>query len=230
MFFLKKPSYLVFGEVEIFISHILLSWKKKMKTLIKSKIINGQKGFSLPELLVVLLILAILVVLALPQVISSRRHFRFSGMQRQIAASLSDARQESMSQRQAVTFRYDDAVKQAIIYGGSFGVLGDAKNRSIVLADSGIEPDELTYGRPGGAQTSALSDTSNLTPLTGNAVEIKFQPDGSVVDAADIPKSHAVFFYHNKYPDDMAFAISVLGAGGRIKVWRYNKNLQLYVE
>ncbi len=33
---------------------------------------KGQKGFSLPELIIVLLVIAILVVLTLPQMISSR--------------------------------------------------------------------------------------------------------------------------------------------------------------
>jgi prepilin-type N-terminal cleavage/methylation domain-containing protein len=47
----------------------------KDPTLKKSRFIR-QKGFSLPELVIVLLVLAILVTLALPQIISSRRLFR----------------------------------------------------------------------------------------------------------------------------------------------------------
>ncbi len=99
-----------------------------MEALIKNKIKN-QKGFSLPELLIVLLIISILVVLALPQITASRRLLRFSGIQRQLGTSLNEARQNAMSQRKAVTFRYDDANKRIIIYGGSFGALGDAKNQ-----------------------------------------------------------------------------------------------------
>ena len=60
---------------------------------------KGQQGFGLAELLIVLLIISIIVVLALPQIISSRRLFRFSGMQRQMVATLRDTRQEAMSQR-----------------------------------------------------------------------------------------------------------------------------------
>jgi len=184
----------------------------------------------LPELMIVLLIISILVVLALPQIISSRRLFRFSGLQRQVATSLTEARQEAMSQKTPITFRYDDAAKKIMIHGGKFGASGDARNRTVELTGTGLEFDEIAYGRPSGALTSALSDTSNITPLVSGAVAITFQSDGSVIDAANNPQNNAVFFYNVNYPSDMAFAISVLGAGGRVKIWRYNKNIQLYVE
>ena len=189
-----------------------------------------QKGFSLTELLVVLLILAILVVLALPQMISSRRAFRFTGLQRQIASTLSQARQEAMSQRVPITFRYDNSAKKIIIHGGKFGALGDTNNQSVEMSGSGINANEIVYGRPSGAPTSALADTANLTPITANAATITFYPDGSVLDAANLPKNSALFFYNRLHSADMAFAVSVLGAGGRVKVWRYNKKSKSYVE
>ena len=199
-----------------------------MKYRIKIK--KNEKGFSLPELMIVLLVLSILVVLALPQVISSRRLFRFAGLQRQVASSLTDARQEAMSQRTPITFRYDQQKKNVIIYGGSFGTLGDSKNRKVVLTDSGLDESDVAYGRPGGAPSSALADSSNMTPLTGNVVDITFQSDGSVIDAANNPVNNALFFFHKKYAGDTAFAISVLGAGGRVKIWRYSKSIKEYVE
>jgi prepilin-type N-terminal cleavage/methylation domain-containing protein len=192
--------------------------------------LRSQKGFSLPEVVVVLLVIAILLVLAMPQIISSRRLFRFSGFQRQIATSLREARQEAMSQRKPVTFRYDNTSKYIISYGGDFGALGDAKNVVVPLTGSGVELDDLKYGRPTGVPTSALSDTTNITSLTSNAVEITFQPDGSVIDASNNPQNQALFFYHDKYRLDTAFAVSILGAGGRIKVWRYSRGVNSYVE
>lgn len=198
--------------------------------MLKRRETNKEKGFSLPELLVVILIISILGVLALPQLISSRRAFRFSGLQRIVATSLTEARQNAMSQRTAITLRYDDAAKRITTYGGNFGALGDDRNRIAEFSGSGLEPEEIVYGRPGGATNSALADTSNITALTANAVAITFQSDGSVIDSANNPQNNAVFFYDDNYPDDMAFAISVLGAGGRVKIWRYNKNINLYVE
>jgi len=189
-----------------------------------------QKGFSLPELVVVLLVAAIILVLALPQVISSRRLFKFSGIQRQVATSLREARQEAMSQRKPVTFRFDNSNKEIVTYGGAFGALGDVKNVVVPLAGSGVEAGDLKYGRPAGVSSAALSDTTNLTNPSSNAVEITFLPDGSVLDASGNPQNHALFFYHDKYRLDTAFAVSVLGAGGRIKVWRYSQGVNSYVE
>lgn len=196
----------------------------------KKSTLNRQSGVSLPELLIVFFVIAILVVLALPQLISSRRAFRFSGMQRQLVSSLREARQEAMSQRTAITFRYDDTDKKIVVYGGSFGTLGNTKNRLITVAGEGLQPGEVIYGRPAGAPVSALADTATMTSLSAGAVEIKFQADGSVVDASDIPINKALFFYNNKNPAETAFAVSVLGAGGRAKVWRYSQGVNAYVE
>lgn len=196
----------------------------------KKTTLNRQSGVSLPELVIVFFIIAILVVLALPQLISSRRLLRFSGMQRQVVSSLREARQEAMSQRAPVTFRYDDADKKIVIYGGSLGALGNAKNRFVTVAGEGLQPSEVVYGRPAGAPSSALADSANMTSLSTNAVEITFQADGSVVDASDIPINKALFFYNSKNPAGTAFAVSVLGAGGRVKVWRYSQGVNAYVE
>lgn len=189
-----------------------------------------QAGFGLAELVVILLIVAILVALALPQMMSSRRLFRFAGFQREFSTLLREARQNAMSQRSPITFRYDDTNKLITVYGGSYGVLGDAKNQVNNLIDSGLTTDELVYGRPAGITLAALSDGTNLTSLTGGAVEVKFQADGSVVDASDNPQNTALFFYNAYSPLDTAFAVSILGAGGRVKIWRYSEGVNLYVE
>lgn len=191
---------------------------------------SKQKGFSIPELIVVLLVGAIILVLALPQIMSARRLFRFNGAQRQLSASIRDARQEAMSQRKPVTFRWDNVNKRMITYGGAFGLLGDPKNIVVTVTDSGLEPDDFVYGRPTGVPTSALSDTTNLATLSSNSVDIVFQPDGSVLDGSGNPKNTALFFYHDKYRLETAFAVSVLGAGGRVKLWRYSQGVNQYVE
>jgi prepilin-type N-terminal cleavage/methylation domain-containing protein len=203
-----------------------------MKTLAvkREKYSNKNKGFSLPELLIVLLVIAIMVVLALPQIISSRRLFRFTGIQRQISASLIEARQEAMSQRKTITLRYDDRNKRIITYGGSFGAFGDVNNKSIELSGSGVSSEEIRYGRPSGVSNSALGDTTNLTALSQSKVDITFQPDGSVLDSNNNPQNNALFFYNSVNQKEAAFAVSILGAGGRIKVWRYSKGVNAYVE
>jgi prepilin-type N-terminal cleavage/methylation domain-containing protein len=187
-------------------------------------------GFSVPELLIVLLVIAIIAVLALPQVISSRRLFRFSATQRQVATGFREARQEAMSQRTAVTIRYDNLNKTLSLYGGNFGVSGDSKNRIYLLTGDGLESDNLVYGRPTGVTVAALGDGTTLTSLASNAVEVTYQTDGSVVDASNNPQNKALFFYNPQIPEDTAFAVSILGAGGRAKLWKYSSGVNAYVE
>lgn len=201
-----------------------------MTTLGKTKIFKRQSGFSMPELLIVLLVVSILVVLSLPQLSASRRLFRFSGMQRQMVATLIEARQQAMSQRAPITFRYDDKNKKTILYGGAYGALGDKKNNTVEMSGSGLSKAEIVYGRPSGVSSAALGDTSNITALSGKTVDITFSADGSVTDAADLPKNSALFFYNSKGGQETAFAVSVLGAGGRVKLWRYSINIKTYIE
>lgn len=191
---------------------------------------KNQKGFSLAEVLIVLFVIAIIVVLALPQIISSRRLFRFAGVQKQIVSVLREARQEAMSQRTPITFRYDNTNKRVLLSGGKFGAAGDAKNQIHELAGNGVTQDEVMYGRPTGVTTAALGDATNLTALTLNRVDITFQTDGSVVDGSNNPKNHALFFYDDSNPAESAFAVSILGAGGRTKLWRYASAVNMYVE
>jgi prepilin-type N-terminal cleavage/methylation domain-containing protein len=192
--------------------------------------IKGQKGFGLPELIIVLLVISILVVLALPKITASRRVSRFSGIKRQIETSLNEAGKSAVSQRKAITFRYDDANKRIIIYGGSFGVLDDVNNQKTNLANSGLPPDEIIYGLPSGASTGALGDKFVMTALAANIAEITFQPDGSVVDEENNPVNKVLFFYNAKNKKDTAFAVSVSGAGGKAKIWRYSKGVNAFVE
>ena len=198
-----------------------------LKKLMKKK---QQNGIGVIELVIVLLIVAIVVVLALPQIMTSRRLIRFSGVQRQVASALREARQEAMSQRAAITFQYDNANKRTVIWGGSFGSLGNAKNRLATVVGDGLQPDDIVYGRPTGASTAALGDGTNITSLTSNKVDVTFQTDGSVIDASNNPQNQALFFYGAQNPAETAFAISVLGAGGRTKIWRYNSGANIYVE
>jgi len=210
--------------------YFYLIFSRIMTKFSNTKNLGRQKGFSMPELLVVLLVISILVVLALPQLSASRRLFRFSGMQRQVVASLNEARQQAMSQRVAITFRYDNTNKQTVIYGGSYGALGDSKNQTVEMSGSGLDKADIVYGRPSGASKAALTDTTNMTALSSKTVSVTFQADGSVLDAANLPLNSALFFYNNKSPQDAAFAVSVLGAGGRVKLWRYSKNINTYIE
>jgi hypothetical protein len=93
-----------------------------------------------------------------------------------------------------------------------------------------LEFDNFVYGRPTGVTSAALGDGTTLSSLTANAVDITFQTDGSVIDASNNPQNKALFFYNPQMPKETAFAVSILGAGGRVKLWKYSSGADVYVE
>lgn len=239
-----------------------------LKTLKASRAIRSSRGFSLIELLTVLAIVSILTALAIPAMVGQRRLLRSTAMNREIQTQLRYARQLAMSQRQSITFQYDDAASKkqiTIINHNNSLSLTPSCNLSrtailvaagypntacstivmvIPLTQGGLAAAEITYGIPAGSPplptgapaipTTKLADNILMTPLTpagaGGKLNITFQPDGSVIDAAGIPLDRAMFLYNSAAAQATASAISVVGASGRVKVWRYTLSGNIYAE
>jgi prepilin-type N-terminal cleavage/methylation domain-containing protein len=226
-------------------------------------ILSSNRGFSLIETLLVVTIVGILTAIAIPVMTSQRRLLRSASMMREVMAQMRFARQLAISQRQAVTFQYDDAASKkqiSIINHHNNEVLkpGCKLSRTAIfaasgfpntvcstvvltlpLAQGGLTAKEITYGIPSASQLPAgapvipvtkLDDNIVKTPLTNGKVNITFQPDGSVIDAAGIPLDRALYFFSSKAAQGTASALSVAGASGRIKVWRYSTYGNHYVE
>lgn len=200
-------------------------------------------GHSLVELLIVFAMIAILVSLALPQLIAERRLSRSVGVTREILTQLRQARQLAMSQRQAFTFQYDDVTKMISIidHNSNIGPTlfidpsypNTAGNKVVSvtpLASEGFLASEITYGIPAGLPTAALGDGIAMTALFNNQLNITFQPDGSVIDGTGNPVGRALFIYNSKATKATASAISIMGASGRVKIWRYDSSANLYVD
>ncbi len=187
-------------------------------------------GFSLLELIIVILVAAIILVFAMPQISSSRRLLSFTSLKSSAASAFRDARQQAMSQRKPITMQYNDSAKSLVMYGGDFGAVGASTNVITQLSGSGLPADDVTYGFPPGVTPANLQDGTAMTVLTAGAAEITFHGDGSVRDASDNTVDSAIFFYDKVHGKDAAFAISILGANGRVKVWSYSDSNGAYVE
>ena len=202
-----------------------------------SKSARAQRGMSMVELVVVFGIVAVVATLAIPQLVGMRRNLRASAVPMEIKAQLRFARQTAMGRRRAVTFTYrtdihelsvieHDGVGAAVLNDPAYPLTAGHTNlRSIPLAPTGSSggspSDHIAYGLPSGATTQPLDDTTTLTAPSNNRVNITFQPDGSVVDAAGATRNVAMMFYHPDHPEATLRAVSVLGASGRVKSWRY---------
>ena len=206
-----------------------------------SSSVTGQRGMSMIELAVVVAIMCLVMVIAVPQLVGARRNMRATAGPAEVKAQLRYARQQALGLQRAVTFQYDTAAREInVIQHGSAGTAvltsgnypltpGYSLLRTVPLATGGVAPDEIEYGLPPGAPTTPLADTTTLSAPVNNQVNITFQPDGSVIDANGATTNFAMMFYHPDYADATARAVSVLGATGRVKVWRYT-DVQTWVE
>jgi type II secretory pathway pseudopilin PulG len=202
-------------------------------------------------MMIVLTVAGIISAIAIPQMIASRRLTRSIGITREIITQMRLARQLAMSRRGAYTFQYDDVAKDLKVIGPiPIGVvalvdpvypnnLGSSVLSVSALSQQGIFGNDIIYGIPASTDLpagypampiGALGDGVTLTPLVGNKFCVTFQPDGSVIDTTGNPASKAMFLFNNKASADTSSAISVLGASGRIKVWRFTPNGNKYAE
>lgn len=144
----------------------------------------------------------------------------------------------------SLDFRSGTAV--LVSNGGQLNTGAPAKVVSTVsLAQGGVVASEIEYGIPATLPTGALGDGIAMTALYQDKFTVTFQSDGSVVNpvgipwatppvgiavSQGIPMDRALFIYNKKAVKESATAISVLGASGRIKVWRYNVSANKYQE
>jgi Tfp pilus assembly protein FimT len=205
-------------------------------------------GFSIVELVTVVAIAAVLTAIAVPQMISQRRLTRSTAVTREIMTQMRYARQLALSQsgatpsgalrRVAFTFQYDDTAKQINIIGpipagtaslidGTYpNIAGSSVVATVSLSQGGIASTQIKSGIPTslpGAPTAVDGVTG--VNLNGGKLNITFQPEGQVVDAANNPIDRALFIYNNQASQATASAITVRGASGRVKIWRYNANV-----
>jgi len=216
---------------------------------------RSHDGRSIVETVLVVAILALLTGAAVPQMISARRLLRSTALPKEIATQLRYARQQAMSQRQAVTFQYDNSTKTVrILDHNNVNNVNPVCNMSgqAVLSASGypntsctttiltlplatgvgLPASEVTYGIPSAISANTLDDGNTMTALSGTppVVNITFQSDGTVIDTTGAYARPTLFFYNNQVPSQTASAVSILGAAGRIKVWRYSSSANKFVE
>ena len=212
---------------------------------------RNESGFTIMDALIVVAIIGVLSAIAIPKMVSQRRLFRTSAVSRELGAQMRYARQRAMSSRQAYTFQYDQTNNLIRIIGpipsgpAAIADLSYPNNSgsSVVLSipiTGGLPSSELSEGipttstgLPAGAPTiptGALGDGVSRTTLTSGRLNITFQPDGSVIDSTGAPANKGLFFFNNKAAQQTAQAITVIGASGRIKVWRYTTNGNKYAE
>jgi Tfp pilus assembly protein FimT len=159
---------------------------------------------------------AVVSAIAFPMMISQRRLLRSVGLTREISTQLRQARQLAMSERQAITFQYDDTAKVVRIIDhnndptsatSGTAVLADPNYPNVAspavvvstvdLTQGGLPSSDIQYGIPTSSDlpnghptipTGALGDGIKMTTLpTSKQINITFQADGSVINPSGVP-------------------------------------------
>lgn len=213
---------------------------------------SPQGGFTLLEALISIGIIAIVSAITIPQVVGARRAIRAAGVGQDLAAGLRDARQMAITRRRAITFQYDDTLKKVTIIdhgtnaqglgvsgasilttSGYPNTVGSSVASTISLTASGLPASEIAFGAPPGAPAvaSTLGDKTMLATLPSNKkLNITFQPDGTILGVGGAASDVAFSIYNSVQPQGTAAAVSILGATGRIKTWRYSESAKKFAE
>lgn len=203
---------------------------------VKSK---SNTGFSLPELLAVLAVMAIIVTISIPYMLSYRKLYRSDDQALKIMDLMQEASQLAVTRRR--TFRFEiDLTANKIHVIDEAGTNPDFLVKSVPLdkpADVRVDiiPSGITRPNPPNYNNAVFAaDTlghleGSTTVSNNNVFAVRFQRDGSAVNAAGLPVSSTIFVwpptsYGSSTPRNTkeVRAITFFAASGAIRLWKYN--------
>lgn len=180
---------------------------------------NSNHGFTVVELLVVLLVGGILMGLAAIQARTGQLAFRASGAQTRLKGKLHTAREYALSHQRPVLLVFaadgrllfhevDSAVSQPEI--GELALRFEDEMRFARVEGQGPAPDDLCS--TGG--TSVLNGREGL----------QFNSEGRLVDADGEPVSGCFYIAGIPGKSDMSRAVSLFGPTGRLRTYQWQAN------
>ena len=172
--------------------------------------IKAQRGFSLPELMIVLGIMTILLAMAIPSIQATIQSFRLLGDVRGIAALQAQARMRAGSSFSRAEVNFDQAAS-------TYQVEVWCKSAS-------------AYVPEGGAHSLSQGDVYGYAPLTtpaggqttiGQTTQIIFNSRGQCVDGTgNVTGNDAIYITNNQG----AYLAVTVSPTGRTLVWKYVGN------
>jgi prepilin-type N-terminal cleavage/methylation domain-containing protein len=198
-------------------------------------VMKRERGFSLIELLVVMIIMAILAGITIFAFAFHKRAYRPEDAANQIVSFMREAYQLAITQRQTFRVKIDQKNRTISLIDENRLPLGDeVVIRQVNLIDqSEVRMDQPGFGTPG--VVGPPPAPYNYPPaIYNNGIwEIRFRSDGSAVDASGSPLSATLFFWPpsrrnpgGPSPDSKQEirAVTVFGPSGSIKFWRHDGN------
>ncbi|MGD0401724.1 MAG: type II secretion system protein [Candidatus Acidiferrales bacterium] len=207
--------------------------QSQLKAQMKERCSNGERGFSMVELCVVIGLILVISAMAIFAYLPLLQDANFDSSMRQVLDQLRQAREYSIANR-----RYVQLTFPTVVLGGvtQYQVVmtemntltagGGAVNPVLstvpihppaqYLVLSGLDtPDGFCLGAPAAA-------IEFKTVAGGAPVSVLFQSDGELVDGASYQPVNGTIFLGRPGKPTSARAITILGTTGRVRAWKSN--------
>jgi len=193
----------------------------------------------MPEMLAVLAVLAILLAVSVPYLLSYRKLYRSDDQAIRLMDMMQEANQLAITRRRSFRFQIDLTRNKALIIDEA-DTNPDTLIKAIPLdrpADVRVDviPSGVTAPNPPNYNAAAFATDSighleGSTTVTGNSVwAIRFARDGSAVNAAGLPVSSTLYVWppltvgsSTPRNNKEIRAITIFAPSSAIRFWKYN--------
>jgi len=190
---------------------------------------NLQRGFTMIEMAVVVMLILIISAMALIAYLPTLQDARFDTATRQIVDQLRQAREYAITNR-----RYVQVTFPTVVIGGSnqYAVVLTQRN-DLTVGAGAINPTLSTVYIQYPAQYLVFAGTPDTPDAFGNAAAVDFegvsggpvggmlfQSDGELVDGTTFQPINGTVFLGFPGKNTSARAVTILGGTGRARGWK----------
>jgi type II secretory pathway pseudopilin PulG len=193
--------------------------------------VNRERGFTMIELGVVIIIIITILAMAIFQLQPSMQDAKYDNAMRQVISQLRQAREYAVANRRYVQVTFPTVVianqptqYQVVATERNAPPLGPA-GVDTVLSTVPIQIPAQFYLFPGAPDTP--DGFGNASPIEfeglnpGPVLGMLFQSDGELVDGATFLPINGTVFIGFPNQATASRAVTVLGATGRVRGWKY---------
>lgn len=218
--------------------------KRNKNTCCKSgaNLQSVMSGFSVIELVIVVVIIGILSAISLPYIVNYKRSYKSEDQALLIMDLMREASQLALTRRRIIRFEIDRTANRVLIIDGNGpGFADDSEIKSVPIEPASElrmdqNPTGVTRPNPPNYNNAVwVNDTighlRNGTPVSGSSVwQIAFLRDGTAVNPNNnLPVSATLFLWSPLTAGNPAArnirevrAITLFGGSGAVRYWRHD--------
>lgn len=199
---------------------------------------NPERGASLVEIIIALVIIGILSAVSLPYIVNYKKYYKSEDQALKMMDLMREAQQLALAQRRTIRFEIDLTDNAVLLIDQSASAAGTLRKKIPLEATKDIRVDMIPTGvtKPNPPNynnitfaTDTVGHTEGAQTVTGHSIwAARFQRDGSVVNAAGTPISVNIYIWPPITPGSTTprrkneiRAITMFGGSGAIRYWKY---------